>query len=44
VPSGKARLRLSLTVQIAEEELKRLVECLAAWREKHPISRRPGEA
>ncbi|HXX99378.1 MAG TPA: hypothetical protein VEI54_00565, partial [Candidatus Limnocylindrales bacterium] len=33
VPAGRARLRLSLTVQIAEEELKRLVKSLVAWRE-----------
>ena len=35
VPAGRARLRLSLTTQIAEEELNRLVKCLAEWREKH---------
>jgi 8-amino-7-oxononanoate synthase len=33
VPTGKSRLRLSLTTRIAEEELKRLVQCLVDWRE-----------
>jgi 8-amino-7-oxononanoate synthase len=33
VPAGKARLRLSLTTRIAEEELERLVQCLVGWRE-----------
>jgi 8-amino-7-oxononanoate synthase len=33
VPAGRARLRLSLTVRIAEEELKRLVRSLVEWRE-----------
>jgi 8-amino-7-oxononanoate synthase len=33
VPTGSARLRLSLTVRIAEEELKRLVKSLVEWRE-----------
>lgn len=33
VPVGKSRLRLSLTVKIAEEELTRLVKCLVGWRE-----------
>jgi 8-amino-7-oxononanoate synthase len=31
VPTGKARLRLSLTVRIADEELVRLVNCLVKW-------------
>ena len=35
VPVGCSRLRLSLTTQITEEELKRLVKCLMNWREKH---------
>jgi 8-amino-7-oxononanoate synthase len=33
VPAGGARLRLSLTIRIAEEELKRLVMSLVEWRE-----------
>ena len=33
VPADRARLRLSLTTRIAEEELRRLVETLVAWRE-----------
>jgi 8-amino-7-oxononanoate synthase len=33
VPTGKSRLRLSLTTRIAEEELTRLVQCLVDWRE-----------
>jgi 7-keto-8-aminopelargonate synthetase-like enzyme len=33
VPAGRARLRLSLTTRIAEEELTRLVKCLGDWRE-----------
>ena len=32
VPLGKARLRLSLTAKIADEDLSRLVECLVHWR------------
>jgi 8-amino-7-oxononanoate synthase len=31
VPSGKARLRFSLTTRIAEEELLRLLKCVAEW-------------
>jgi 8-amino-7-oxononanoate synthase len=34
VPVGRARLRLSLTIRIAEEELARLVKSLVAWRER----------
>ncbi len=34
VPVGQARLRLSLTTKIAEEDVKRLVTSLAQWREK----------
>ena len=34
VPVGQARLRLSLTTKIAEEDLKRLVSSLTHWREK----------
>jgi 7-keto-8-aminopelargonate synthetase-like enzyme len=37
VPGGSARLRLSLTVKIANEELKRLVNSLEAWRERQPV-------
>ena len=37
VPAGRARLRLSLTVKIAEEEVRRLVKSLVAWREKRAI-------
>jgi len=37
VPAGRARLRLSLTIRIAEEELRRLVKSLVAWREKQPV-------
>jgi 8-amino-7-oxononanoate synthase len=33
VPADRARLRLSLTTRIAEEELSRLVKILVAWRE-----------
>jgi len=33
VPLGRARLRLSLTARIAEEDLARLVKVLVAWRE-----------
>jgi glycine C-acetyltransferase len=33
VPAERARLRLSLTTRIAEEELKRLVKSLVDWRE-----------
>jgi 8-amino-7-oxononanoate synthase len=36
VPQGQARLRLSLTAKIAEEDLQRAVTALADWREKHP--------
>jgi 8-amino-7-oxononanoate synthase len=32
VPAGRARLRLSLTTRIAEEELKELVASLVEWR------------
>jgi 8-amino-7-oxononanoate synthase len=34
VPVGLARLRLSLTTKIAEDELRRLVETLVGWREQ----------
>jgi len=34
VPAGQARLRLSLTTKIAEEDLNRLVSSLKYWREK----------
>lgn len=44
VPSGKGRLRLSLTALIEEEELRRFVHCLASWREKHAVSPVAGEA
>lgn len=44
VPAGRSRLRLSLTVQIAEEELKRLVQCLVRWREKNSITLATGTA
>jgi 8-amino-7-oxononanoate synthase len=33
VPAGRGRLRLSLTIRIAEKELKRLAESLVNWRE-----------
>jgi 8-amino-7-oxononanoate synthase len=36
VPAGRARLRLSLTSRIAEEELARLVTVLVRWRERQP--------
>jgi 8-amino-7-oxononanoate synthase len=42
VPAGRARLRLSLTTRIAEEELRRLVKTLVAWRERQtfrPVAR-----
>jgi 8-amino-7-oxononanoate synthase len=35
VPVGRARLRLSLTTRIAEEELRRLVKCLVNWRSEN---------
>jgi 8-amino-7-oxononanoate synthase len=44
VPVGRARLRLSLTIQIAEQELKRLVHCLTKWRERHPLTTTMREA
>jgi 8-amino-7-oxononanoate synthase len=44
VPAGRARLRLSLTIQIAEEELKRLLHCLRKWRERHPLNTTMREA
>jgi 8-amino-7-oxononanoate synthase len=44
VPAGRARLRLSLTALIAEDEIRRLVYCLAHWQEKHPLSLVQGEA
>jgi 8-amino-7-oxononanoate synthase len=34
VPEGRARLRLSLTIRIAEQELERLVKSLVGWRER----------
>ena len=34
VPAGRARLRLSLTTRIAEEELRQLVKSLVRWRER----------
>jgi 8-amino-7-oxononanoate synthase len=34
VPVGRARLRLSLTARIAEEDLDRLVKSLVEWREE----------
>lgn len=34
VPTGKARLRLSLTTRIPEEELNRLVTSLTQWKEE----------
>lgn len=37
VPEGKARLRLSLTCRIPEDELDRLVKSLVAWRAQHPV-------
>ena len=36
VPQGQARLRLSLTTKIAEEDLRRAVDSLVHWRENHP--------
>jgi 8-amino-7-oxononanoate synthase len=44
VPAGKARLRLSLTVAIAEDELTRLLECLTKWRGKRAAFVAPGAA
>jgi 8-amino-7-oxononanoate synthase len=37
VPEGRARLRLSLTCRIPEEELDRLVGSLVAWRAQRPV-------
>jgi len=34
VPAGRARLRFSITIQVSEEQLKRLAGSLAAWRER----------
>ncbi len=36
VPAGRARLRLSLTTRIAEEELRQLLKSLVSWRERRP--------
>ena len=44
VPEGRARLRLSLTARIEEEELMRLVECLTAWRSQRTVAVARGEA
>ena len=44
VPEGRARLRLSLTTSIAEEELARLLSCLKVWRENHSLALAPGKA
>jgi len=44
VPEGRARLRLSLTARIEEEELMRLVECLTAWRGQRTVAVARGEA
>jgi 8-amino-7-oxononanoate synthase len=38
VPLGRARLRLSLTIRVAEEELNRLVKSLVEWREGKPTA------
>jgi 8-amino-7-oxononanoate synthase len=37
VKHGRARLRLSITTAIPEDELKRLEEALGAWREQHSV-------
>jgi 8-amino-7-oxononanoate synthase len=37
VPVGRSRLRLSLTVEIAEGELHRLVKSLVSWRERRVV-------
>ena len=37
VPVGRARLRLSLTIRIAEEELKRLMKTLVSWRDRKSV-------
>jgi 8-amino-7-oxononanoate synthase len=34
VPAGRARLRFSITIQVSEEQLKRLAGSLTAWRER----------
>ncbi len=39
VPTGRARLRLSLTTRIAEEELRRLVQSLVTWRAQKPAAK-----
>jgi 8-amino-7-oxononanoate synthase len=45
VPVGQARLRLSLTALIAEEELTRLVGCLVKWRgAERLVAAKPGTA
>jgi 8-amino-7-oxononanoate synthase len=38
VPEGRARLRLSLTAGIAQEELNRLVHSLVAWRASRSLT------
>jgi 8-amino-7-oxononanoate synthase len=37
VPEGQARLRLSLTIRITEDELNRLVKSLVGWRAHHQV-------
>jgi 8-amino-7-oxononanoate synthase len=34
VPAGRARLRFSITIQVSEEQLRRLAGSLAVWRER----------
>ena len=34
VPAGRARLRFSITIQVSEEQLKRLAGSLTGWRER----------
>ena len=36
VKAGQARLRLSITASIAENQLERLAECLGNWRAQRP--------
>lgn len=38
VPEGRARLRFSLTARISAEELARLHQCMAMWRERRESS------
>jgi 8-amino-7-oxononanoate synthase len=38
VPAGRARLRLSLTIKIREQELQHLITSLVGWRERQAVA------